>query len=181
MKAESTIQRHSKKKETFSEEEPEPEDIASILDKKLDEKLGKLRVELNQANVEAAIGKVSTSPAEAEHIKYHLENTIRPTGDLETDIRNAKAIANQKRIFSENEELRATLRSRESKATDASPGKKLEEKKELEIPADVKVAIDNATRTLTSAGYNVTDEVRRRLVAGESIFDLKRSGLLKRK
>lgn len=53
---------------------------------------------LRDVKVDMAVEKAAKSEAEAKLIRHHLEHSIVRTGDAETDVRNALAIANAARI-----------------------------------------------------------------------------------
>lgn len=48
-----------------------------------------------------ALEQASSDPSEREVMKWHLENSIVPSGDINADIRKAKLLANEKIIYNE--------------------------------------------------------------------------------
>lgn len=71
-----------------------------------DEAIKPLQEQLNQLPLETALNQATDNPSERELIKYHLTNSIKPSGDLNKDIQNARLLANREVILSpENQEF----------------------------------------------------------------------------
>lgn len=73
----------------------EGKDIEAIIDEKLSKFTSGFVVQQSQAMIRS----LAKSDSEANLIQYHLENTIRPTGNLENDIKAAYLLANQGRLM----------------------------------------------------------------------------------
>ena len=96
VKAEAIIQRNKGKDDDDDYQAPEV-DIDELVNKKVEEKLSGMERRLTQGQIDSLVAAASTNPDEVELIKYHLENTIRPSGDLKSDVDRAKMLANGKR------------------------------------------------------------------------------------
>lgn len=87
-----TISKLQKKLESIGGELDEEIDLDDEDDKPLTKGEWK-RMQAEQAIKTAfQMAESETDPKEKELIKYHLENTIKPSGNAEKDFRNAKAI-----------------------------------------------------------------------------------------
>jgi len=108
------------KREKKEEEESfvDNEDIEEKVNEAVDKKLNILTKDLVGDVVESALDAFSTDPDERELIKFHYENSLRPSGVSRTailaDLRRAKLLANESALLSENEELKEALKSKRS-------------------------------------------------------------------
>lgn len=136
-KAESSSQYHREEAEKLRKEK---EGFATK------EELKELEANLTRktfiSQVEAEVKRIARTPKEAELILYHYNHSLTPTGDVATDVRRALLLANEKRIGAENEELWATLQSKENRSPGVSGGKRMEdEAKEPQLDADTRQLI----------------------------------------
>lgn len=96
------------------------ESVEEMVNRLVDEKVQNLTSKVRQDAIEGLISQYSSSPDEAELIKHHLENSIKPSGDDVTDIINAKALANKARFTQQTSEInRAKQETEGDKATSA--------------------------------------------------------------
>ena len=178
VKAESIIQRHSEKKPE-EESGDDPSDLVERIRGIIQEEITPVRSELLKEKVGSAIGKATADPEEARLIQYHLENSIKPSGDLELDVENAKALANKKRVSQEREELLASLRSKETISDGSVSGRKKLEQKDAELPpltrAD-QVIINNLREK-----YVLSNDAIRRIMKGEQLPDLLAQNIVKKR
>lgn len=79
-----------------------------------------------EADVKHKIGLNSTSPQEADLILYHLQNSIQITGDDDTDIRNARLLANAKRFDSEIKARDRAITSTQNAKAGAGAGHRID-------------------------------------------------------
>ena len=126
-KAESVIQRHSKPK-TEEEEQSEtpafdPESIRAIIREETEGLRSSLTSQFRAKEISDAITRVAADPHEAQLVRYHYDNSIRQSGDLELDVENARALANKRKVQSQLEEVKASLASRETRSTGSSAGR----------------------------------------------------------
>lgn len=85
-----------------NEEETIQPDIDSIVDQKVEARV-------TQQKAQDFLSKHSSNADEVELAKFHLENTIKTSGNPEADAIAALAIANQKTVLRQKEELKAAL------------------------------------------------------------------------
>lgn len=74
--------------------------------------------------VKNKIRSMASNKDEEELISHHLMNSIRPTGDVDEDINNAKLLANSKRYSSELSEAVRSLASKENRGMGSGAGQK---------------------------------------------------------
>jgi len=98
--------------ETQEEASEEKEDISEIVS-------SAIAKELTKSSMEEAISKVSTSNEHASLINYHLENSIIRTGDVQTDLRRAMLITDEKKNQDKIEILEDAVKSK--KVTQSAP------------------------------------------------------------
>lgn len=96
--------------------------------KLVDEKLGKFQSGFVSQQAQGLIRSVSKSDSEAALIQYHLENTIRPTGNMEEDVKRAYLIANHGKILQNMELFKSQAGKKTQKPSD--PGQKSTQGKE---------------------------------------------------
>ena len=88
--------------------------VNSLVEEKVSTAFNQIRGDVR----ESLISQYSSSDSEAELIRFHLENSIRSTGDDVKDILNAKALANQARYMQQSSEIkRAQGRPQAEKGT----------------------------------------------------------------
>jgi len=128
-KAEGKIVKMKKKKkdddDDFEEEEEEEEDKFSRLEGKFD----KLQSTLTKGSSKSVIDKSASSEAEGKLIQFHYDNSIKLSGDLEADVRRAKAIANESRLIETNKELANAVQQKSNVSTGESSSHKTEKQK----------------------------------------------------
>ena len=95
-------------------------ELEETINKLVDEKVATIRTEVQSNNLKREIENQSSNPDEAELIRYHLDNSVKSTGDVVQDVLNAKAIANRARSQKVYEEVeRAANAAEADKATTA--------------------------------------------------------------
>ncbi len=128
-KAEKKIVKMKKKKkdddDDFEEEEEEEDDKFSRLEGKFD----KLQSTLTKTSSKSVIDKYASNEAESKLIQFHLDNSIKLSGDLEADVRRAKAIANESRLIETNKELANAVQQKSNVSTGESSSHKTEKQK----------------------------------------------------
>lgn len=100
----------------MKEENPEvnKEEIESIVSERVGEETKKFREEFNRERFETELSALTEDPDKLELIRHHYQNSINPTGSIRQDLRRALLLADEKKIFSENEELRKSLSAQNS-------------------------------------------------------------------
>lgn len=73
---------------------------------------------------DALIGKYARNDSEKQLIQYHLQNTIRTSGNLEEDIKRAQILANPNRSIQTAEEIERAKAAKNSVSKTASSGQK---------------------------------------------------------
>ena len=129
-KAEGKIVKMKKKKkddDDFEEEEEEEESKFSQLEEKID----KLQSSLIKTSSKSVVDKFASNEAEGKLIQFHLDNSIKLSGDLEADVRRAKAIANESRLIETNKELANTIKQKSTVGTGDTSGHKTEAEKSV--------------------------------------------------
>lgn len=93
-----------------------PEEIQAHIKDTIASEVDGFRKSIVTDAIEDEIDNVSTSPDEAELIRFHLNNSVRLNGTGRKEIRNAveaaKLLANKKKIMSTNIELAEALKSK---------------------------------------------------------------------
>lgn len=182
VKAESVIQRHSKPKDedgsAVETSSFDPETIRSVIREEVDGLRSSLASQFREKETSDAISKRSSDAHEAALIRYHYDNSIRQTGDLELDIENASALANKKRVQSTIEELKASNVSKETRSQGSGAGRKpntepSEETLPTLTPADQKIL------TSLREQYVVSNAAAKRIMSGETLDSLLASGAVK--
>lgn len=64
---------------------------------------------LNKSKAEDYLSKNSTNADEIELAKFHLENTIKPSGNPEFDAQSALSIANRGSLIKKNQEMKTAM------------------------------------------------------------------------
>ena len=100
------------KKGSKESKEVDPDELVEKVWKGLESKLSEQTEKDREAEYEKHIRAVSSNESEAKLIKFHLENGLRRTGNIEVDVENAKLLANKQKIIRTNKELAEALKSR---------------------------------------------------------------------
>ncbi len=91
----------------------DPEELARIIDARVDEKVSTLTSNLSKSTIESTLESLASSESEKELIKFHYENSIVKSGidpqSVRNDLENAKLLANKKAIFKESSEMKIAL------------------------------------------------------------------------
>lgn len=112
-------------------------DIESKVNELLESKLSEIEKRTQEREYERVVKAYSQGEDEAELIQYHLNNSIRLTGDTEEDVRRAKILANEKKILETQSELSHAVRSRGAiQTTPNMSGQKQKVTQEPEYTAD---------------------------------------------
>ena len=181
MKAESTIQRHKKPLKTEEEEfsPADPDTIRNVIREELDERFNNLTSQFRSKEIGDTISRFASDANEATLIRYHYDNSIRQTGDLDLDMENAKALANKHRVNSQLEEMKASLVSKGTKSFGSGAGRKPAVEEDVSLP------------TLTDQDRKIIDQLRqkyvlsndsiRRILKGERMDELLTKGIVKKR
>lgn len=183
-KAESIIQRHADKnkeeqnKETTDDEPLTAQSLERVVENAVRNQMSSFQVTLRQKELDTEIERTTTSPAEAELVKYHLENSVRLTGDVKYDVSNARALANQKRLLNQLEEVKMAAVSRQTKQTSATGAGQVKESE-----TEIKLSPENQrlVNQIRSMGYVVNNEALKRILNGEEVQTLLNQGIIKKK
>ena len=96
------------------------ENIEEMVSRMVEDRVSKLTEQVRGDAIDSLIKSYASSDAEAELIKFHLENSIKPSDDDVTDILNAKALANKARFNQQRSEMnRAKTETEADSATSA--------------------------------------------------------------
>lgn len=183
-KAESIIQRHSEKKRDEEEEEEgdenrssiDPEEVRNIIR----EEITPIVSELRRDKIDEAIKKVAVDSSHAQLIRYHYDNSVRQTGDMELDIENSVALADKRRTKQQVEELKATLASKDMRSSSASQsGQKQRSDEDETLPS--MTAVDRQTVDVLREKYVISNAAIRRILKGERLDDLLTQGVIKKR
>ncbi len=109
-KAEEKIVKMKKGQEP--QEQIDVDTLATKVWQQIESKYSQREQELLSLEEDKMVNSVASNEAEAKLIKFQLENGIRRTGDLATDIENARALANKHKFIERNKELSAALKSK---------------------------------------------------------------------
>lgn len=117
IKAENAIIKNKREaKREIEEEEEEPkEDIAEIVKSQLSSFKNEILKETRQERMITLIKSISSSPDEQALILHHYQTSIIPSGDLEADMRKAKAIVNAPKYEAEIAEKNRALNASANK------------------------------------------------------------------
>lgn len=80
--------------------------IEEMVKRMVAEEVGQLTEQVRGDAINNLINDYSSNDDEAELIKYHLQNSIKPSGDDIVDIINAKALANKARFAQQASEIK---------------------------------------------------------------------------
>lgn len=112
---------YQKKLEEVDSDVPMGADIESKIASILDEKLNPILKKVDQDKLDAEVSKVTTDPHKADLVKYHLENSVRRTGNLQEDLRKAEILADS---VAYQKNIEAKVRKSEAKKFAAKGGLK---------------------------------------------------------
>src|SRR3990167_7437133 len=176
IKAESMLQRIKEKSKEKSVDEPEDDDIDVRL-KAMEEKLERATTVASEAGAYAVISRRANTPEEIEAIRYHYQNSIRLTGDIELDVENASAIANKKRISNQLDEAKAALKSKDLRSTVVTgAGQKTSQEPSLNLSTGDQRLIND----LRKDGWTMSNDAIRKIVSGVSFLELVDQGIVKK-
>lgn len=184
-KAESIIQRHKKKpkeeldEEEISESNIDPDIIRETIREELDTFKSTISSQLRGREINDLINRFTTDPKEAALVRYHYENSIRQTGDLELDMENAKALANKHKVNAKLEEMKAALISKDTKSSGSGSGRKVEAEQETKLP--FLTDIDRKIIGQLRKSYVLSNDAVRRILNGEKINNLLSQGIVKKR
>lgn len=100
--------------EDIEEDEPK-EDIKEIIRSEISTLRNDLLKETRQDRVKSIVSSISSNQDEQALILHHYQTSIIPTGDLEVDLRKAKAIANASKYEAELAEKNRALQANANK------------------------------------------------------------------
>lgn len=184
-KAESIIQRHKEKPKSEDEEQSESpaidvDSIRSILREEVEGLRSSLASQFRAKEISDAISKIASDGHHAALIRYHLDNSVRLTGDLNLDVENAAALANKKRVQSQLEEIQATLDSKGARSSGSTVGRK----PKVEAEDDALPPLTDADKKVVNSlreEYVLSNAAIRRIIKGETMDSLLASGVVKRR
>lgn len=108
----------SKKEELKKTKEENPElseeKIQEMVDSRLKEEFSSFKEDIFKNQINNAIDSLTEDENKKELIRYHYQNSINKSGDINADIRRALLLADEKKIFKEKEELKRSLSSQNS-------------------------------------------------------------------
>jgi len=121
----------------------DPYGVQEIVKREVEKITHSLREDIVGDVIEEELNSLAKSADEKELIKYHYQNSIRPSGtnrvSIKEDLRSAYLLANQKRFLKENEELKIALKAQVTKSKgDTSSNQKplkAEEKNTIKLSA----------------------------------------------
>lgn len=94
--------------------------IKDMVQQMVQEEVQVFQNKVREDAVDSLVTQYAANPDEAKLIKFHLENSIKPSGDDIDDIINAKALANKARFKQQSSEVkRAQAESEADKASSA--------------------------------------------------------------
>ena len=97
----------------------DPAELERLIFEKLEEREQRINAEREREIVSDELRNVAETSGEMDLIRYHYDNTIRHSGytrkAIADDMRRAKLLANSSRVSSENEELKKSLISKETR------------------------------------------------------------------
>lgn len=100
------------------------EEMQAEIKRQVDEEIGKVRNEFGQAEIDSRVSKLVKSESEGKVVKFHLENTLRSSGNIDTDVENAYILANKARFKKTFEELVRKADSKDSTTKGEGAGEK---------------------------------------------------------
>ena len=137
------------------------DEVERIVEAKVAERTSGIQNEVRMTRQESIIDRYNLSESARKLVKHHLENTVKPSGDVEDDVRNAVALANRKRIFSSLEEVGRSNESRESVSNYSGGSMRTNSKKPDPMPA-----LSDQDKKFAKA-YNLSPDKIKKAVKGE--------------
>lgn len=95
---------------------------------------------LESVTRDSVISKYTVNSDAAELIKYHIENTIRPSGDIQKDVANAYAIVQATVQKKRETEVKAATNAKETAGTGGSSGSQDKPKAKKQYWSDEQIA-----------------------------------------
>lgn len=100
--------------------EEDPYGVQDIVKQEVERITNSLREDIVGDVIEEELNSLSKNEDEKKLIKYHYDNSIRPSGtnrkSIQQDLKSAYLLANQKKFLKENEELKATIKSKATRS-----------------------------------------------------------------
>lgn len=135
-------------KETDGEEAQSDlkEQIAALQEKvqsfesMFENKAQELEMKAEERRYNDAVASVSSTDDEAQLIKHILKHDIKPTGDIDRDVRRAKLLANEDSLTSENAELKQSLVAKRTAGGVSTGGQRVRQEEPQYSAKDLKFA-----------------------------------------
>ena len=180
-KAESVIQRHKKPKEDEPDDEPnDPDEVRNVIREELDAFKSTISSQLRGKEISDALARFSSNPQETELIRYHYENSIRQTGDVELDMENAKALANKRKVQTQLEEMKASIASKENRSPGSPTGQKVSQEPDDDTLPSM-TDVDRKNVDWLREKYVLSNKAIRQILKGERLDDLLSKGVIKKR
>lgn len=118
-KAEEAVVKYKKqaKEKESDDSQPQEESDQPDVSELVRQEVSKARQEMVQDQIDAQLNSIENED-ERELVKYHYHNTINPSGfstsQIREDVTRARLIANKDKIMQENQELRESLKSKQT-------------------------------------------------------------------
>lgn len=106
-------------------------------EKLVDEKVAQAERRMMRGQAEQLAGQRAKSQSEKDLILFHYDNTIVPSGNIETDIENAHAIANKKQVKGTISELKKTIEHKKTLGGGSDAGALIEQKPPKKYSKDI--------------------------------------------
>lgn len=101
-----------------------PEQLNQMVAAAVADQVGSVRSEFGAAEVKSRIEKLTKSDSEAKVVQFHFDNTIKPSGDIDSDVENAYMIAHKGRIKRTFQEVARAAGSKDGTTDGAGAGQK---------------------------------------------------------
>lgn len=140
------LKRELKESDNDSEKNDLEEQIATLQEKvssfesMFDQKAQELEMKAEERRYNEAVASVSSSDDEKALIQHILKHDIKPTGDVERDVRRAKLLANEDSITSENAELKQSLVAKRTAGSISTGGQRVTQEEPQYSAKDLKFA-----------------------------------------
>lgn len=138
---------HYKKRQAYKRQEEEYDDEDDSNDEDLREFVleqnERLREEITRSRISELVSRYTRNENEAKLAKYHLENSLKPSGDLDADVKNAVALANRSRIQNELEEVKRSYASKDSTSNYSGGGQRPKVKQKIKLSEKDKRIIED--------------------------------------
>ena len=184
-KAESVIQRHKEKPKEDEEEQSSAslvdiDSIRSAIREEVDGLKSTFASQFRAKEIGDAISKVAADAHHTALIRYHYDNSIRQSGDLELDVENAKALADKRKVQSQLEEVKASIESKGARSSGSVSGRKPNAESDDETLPPL-TPVDRQSIDVLRAKYVLSNSTIRRILKGERLDDLLEQGVIKRR